>query len=111
MLELRRGVLQLLVKVVGEDVEIAVLALKTAVDTTIVSVADTVKACGIGDRQRAQQDALHQGEDGGVSADAESERDDRCDGEPRRLAQLAQGVAHVLKKGFHGILHAHAHTL
>ena len=62
-------------------------------------------------RQRAQQDALHQGEDGGVSADAESERDDRCDGEPRRLAQLAQGVAHVLKKGFHGILHAHAHTL
>ena len=97
------------VKVVGEEVEIAVLALETTVDTTIVGVADAVEPGGIGHRQRAQQDAVHQRKDGGVSADAQRQRNDCHYGEPRRLAQLAQGIAHVLKKGFHGSLHAHTY--
>src|SRR5271170_5474296 len=97
----------MLVEVVGEEVEIAVFTLNTAVDTTIVGVADAVEHGGIGHRKRAQQNAVHQRKDGRVGADAERQRDDRHDGEPGRLAQLAQGIAQVLKQGLHTSLHEH----
>ncbi len=104
----------MLKKVVGEDGEIAGVsgvAWKPALYAAIVGVADAVEPCGIGHRQRAQKDALHQREDGRVGADAQSQCNDRRDGESWRLAQLAQGMAQVLKQLLHGSLHPHDSVL
>jgi Skp family chaperone for outer membrane proteins len=76
---------------------VAGVAGETAFDAAIVVVADAVELRGIGDRKRAQQDALDQREDGRVGADAERQRDDRGEREARRLAQLAQRVADVVE--------------
>ena len=45
----------------------------------------------IPDRQLPQHDLIHQGEDGGVGADAQGEREDRDRGEQRASADRAQG--------------------
>jgi hypothetical protein len=47
-------------------------------------------------RQRAQPDDVKQLEDRGVGADAERQRQQRDDREPRTLAQHARAVANVL---------------
>ena len=47
-------------------------------------------------RQRLEQHAVDDAEDGGVGADAERERQDRDRGVARALGQGAEGVAHVL---------------
>ena len=90
--------LQVQIKVVREDVEVAVLPHKSAVDAAIVRVADAVELRGVGHRQRAQQDSLHQREDGRVGPDAESQRDHGRQRESRRFAQLSQGITKVLGK-------------
>ncbi len=48
---------------------------KSAFDAAIVVVADAIELRGVGNRQRAQQDAVHQREDGGVGADAQRQRE------------------------------------
>jgi len=52
--------------------------------------------------QRLQQQCVDEGEDRGVGADAEGERDDRDQGEDRRLDERANRVANVLSNGLHG---------
>ena len=52
--------------------------------------------------QRLQQQRVDEGEDRGVGADAEGERDDRDQGEDRRLDERANRVANVLSNGLHG---------
>ena len=54
---------------------IAAVLRKSALDAAFVGVADAIELRRIGDRQRAQQDAMNQREDGGVGADAEGQRD------------------------------------
>src|ERR1700722_4239770 len=108
LLKLRRGVFQVLIEFVGKYVEIAVVADKPAIDTAIVSVADTVKLRRIGHRQRPQQNPLHERKDGRSRPDAESQSNDRRYGESRRLAQLAQRITQVLKQGVH---EASTHTI
>ena len=51
-----------------------------------------------GIRQRREQDRVDDSEDRGVCADAEREREDRDQSEPRRFAQLAKGVAEVVHR-------------
>ena len=106
LLELRRCGFQVLIKVVREDGEvagIACVARESAFDAAIVVVADAIELRRICNRQRAQQDALHQREDGGVGADTQGQRDDCGEREARRLAQLAQCVAEVLKELIHRV--------
>src|SRR5580698_5968315 len=52
-------------------------------------------AIGLGIRKRAQYRSVDHGEDGGVRADAESERENRDEAEARRAAQRAQAEACV----------------
>src|SRR5260370_27178687 len=48
--------------------------------------------------QAAQQDLVGDGKDGGVGADAKSQRDQADGSEARPLAQLAQAVADILEE-------------
>ena len=48
--------------------------------------------------KRAQQRAIHDGEDGGVSADAEGESEHGDGGEAGGFTEQAKGEAEVLKK-------------
>jgi hypothetical protein len=50
---------------------------------------------GILNRERAKQDGVEQGEDGGVGADAEGEREQGYEGEARALGQGAGAEAQV----------------
>ena len=49
----------------------------------------------LGIRQRPEQNAVGQAEDGGAGADDERERDQRGEREHRRLEQHADAVAHI----------------
>src|ERR1700751_5471533 len=51
---------------------------------------------GIRIGQRVEQHRVHDGEDGGVGADAKRQRENRNRGEAWRPAQLAQSVAKIL---------------
>ena len=55
----------------------------------------------IGHRQRLQHDRVHQGEDRGIRANAERERQHSRKGEAGRLAQLPYRVSKIMKKGIH----------
>ena len=65
------------VEIVGKNGEVAIVVLESAVDTAIVGIANAEESRGVGHRQRAQQDALHQREDGRIGADAEGQRQHR----------------------------------
>ncbi len=76
-----------------------------------VGVLDPFAARGLTDvdqpllvtvRQRPQQDAADDAEDGGVGADAQCERDHHGDGQPLDAAQGPQSVAEVSKQ-VHGV--------
>ena len=54
---------------------------------------------GMRERQRPQNDAIEQTEDGGGGSDAEGEREDGGHGERWTAAKLADGVCHVLQEG------------
>ena len=56
---------------------------------------------GILHRQHAQQDFVHEREDGRVRADAEGDRHDRDEGEERVAGEAAEGIANVPKKMRH----------
>ena len=53
----------------------------------------------VGYGQTSQTDGVQQLKNGGVCADAQREREDRCNCECRALAQRAQSKAQVLKSG------------
>ena len=55
-----------------------------------------VQALRIAERQRLEEHAVHDGEDGAVGADAQRERRDGDGREPRRAPQRPDGVADVL---------------
>jgi hypothetical protein len=46
-------------------------------------------------RQRAQEDALNQAEDGGSAADAQRQSENRHQGEPRLLAQDPRAISEI----------------
>jgi hypothetical protein len=58
------------------------------------------KAVGFGIRQRAQQNAIDDAEDGGVGADADGEGEQDGNGESRSLAETAKGEAKIGDQGF-----------
>ena len=62
-----------------------------------VALEDAHEALRRSERQRPQHHRVHDGEDGGVDADAEREREDGNGGEGRVLAQPSGGVAHVAR--------------
>ena len=66
--ELRRRRLELLIERVGEH---APIALRSALDATILSVADPIEAGRIDHRQRFKHDRVDQGEDGGRCANTQ----------------------------------------
>ena len=58
------------IEIVGDEIEVAVVVHETAIDAAVVEVADAVQGCGIGDRERLQQDGVDEGKDGDVGSDA-----------------------------------------
>jgi hypothetical protein len=99
LVELGRLGLQALEQRVGVH---APAILRSALDAAVVPVANAVQQRGIGHRQRPQHHGVDQREDRRRAADAERERRHGCDGEHRRLPELAQ---HVPKVG-QGLSHA-----
>ena len=59
LLELRRGVLEVQIGIVGEDRVVPVIVLKATLDATIVGVADAIELGWIGDRQRTKKNAVN----------------------------------------------------
>ena len=57
--------------------------------------ADLHQPVGAVDRQRPEQDLIDEGENGSVGADAEPDRQNSDEGEGRRAAQCAGGVAQI----------------
>ena len=51
--------------------------------------------------QGIEKDAIHDGEDGGVRADTERQRENRDCSKPRRLRQRAQAVSQILPERLH----------
>jgi hypothetical protein len=56
---------------------------------------------GVGIRKVSQQGRVHDGEDGGVRANTQSDGEDDDGGEGRALPQEPQRVADVVEKGVH----------
>jgi len=69
----------------------------------VVGLPHRCQAIGIGIRQRAQNHAVEDAENGRGRADAQRERQHRGDGEARRAAQQAPAEADVLKQCIHGV--------
>jgi hypothetical protein len=64
-------------------------------------VANAIELSRIAYRKRAQQNAVHQREDGCVGANAQRQRNHHRQRKPGRLAQLPQCVANVLNQRTH----------
>ena len=62
-------------------------------------VLDGGQPSGLGKRQRLEQQRVDDGEDRGVDADADGQRDEGDEREARRLAQHAERVAQVADEG------------
>ena len=62
-------------------------------------------------RQRFEQDAVHDREDGAVGPDAERQRDERHDREGRRLPEATERVDDVLAHGVHDVPAAAARSV
>jgi hypothetical protein len=65
-------------------------------------IADVDKLVRILHRERSQHDAIDQREDRRVRADAHGKRQGGRDGEPWRLPQQPQGIAHILDEALEG---------
>ena len=100
LFELGRGVLEVAVEIVGEDVEIAIVVDVAAVHAAVVEVANAVQGRGIGDRERLQQNRVDQGEDGDVGSDAEGDGEDHGGGEAGGLPELAEGKFEIVHIGY-----------
>src|SRR5271168_1499837 len=88
------------IKIVREEVEVAVVVLECVVVAAIVLVSNAIEARWVGHRQRAQQNAVDQSKDRRVRTDAEGQREDRREREAGRVAELAQSIADVLSQHF-----------
>jgi hypothetical protein len=55
-------------------------------------------------RQRLQQEGVHQAENGRVGADAQRQCQNRSDGKAGRFSKLTQGKAKILQQDSHGAL-------
>src|SRR5262249_7182332 len=64
---------------------------------------DVDDALGVRKRKRTEKNAVHQAEDGGVRANAESERDHGYGRKAFVLKQHPESVANVLKKSVHSL--------
>ncbi len=73
LLKFGSSLTQALIQIVGENGKVAIRVLEAAIDAAIIRVANAIELRRVGDRQGAQQNALDQGEDGGIRADAESQ--------------------------------------
>ena len=100
LLELRQALLEHVIGVGGKERVVAVVV-PAAVDAAVVFVADADEGLGIGYRQVMEQDGIDQRKDGRVGADAEREREQHGNGEPRRLAQLAECITQILQQNSH----------
>ena len=63
---------------------------------------DEDEAGWIAKGERAQEDGVYDAEDGGVRADAESEREDGDRGEAGAFCEEPEGVAKILQQSRHG---------
>ena len=81
-----------------EEIEIADGRLRLA----SIALVDGNQLARLRVGQRVEQDAVHDGEERGIGADPESERDHGDDGEGRSLEEHAKGEADVLGKSDHG---------
>ena len=70
---------------------------------SVVHFPDHRQPIGIGIRERAQDDAIEDAENGGGRADAERQRQHRGDGEPRAPPQQTPAEPDVLKKSVHDV--------
>ena len=86
---------------------VVAVVVPAAVDAAVVFVADADEGFGIGYRQVMEQDGIDQREDGRVGADAEREREQHGNGEPRRLAQLAECITQILLQNSHRLTSTH----
>ena len=76
MFELGRGLLEVTIQIVGEEVEVTVVVDEAAVDAAVVEVPNTIESGWIGHWERLQQNRVNQSEYGSVGTDAKSQRDD-----------------------------------
>jgi len=79
--KLRCRLLQVEIEVVREQVEITVVAFKAIVIAAGGLISDAIEAGGIGHWKRALEDTVYEGEDSCRCADAERQRDNRCERE------------------------------
>ena len=95
LLEFGCVVLYFAVEIVGEEIEVAVIVDKAAIDAAVVEVADPVEGGRIRYGQGAQQDRVNQGEDRGVRPNAEGDREDDRGSEAGRIGKLTEGGSDV----------------
>ena len=100
LFELRQVLLEHGIGVGGKERVITVVV-PPAVHAAVVFVADANEGFRIDDRKVMEQDGIDQREDGRVGADAEREREQHGNGEPRRLAQLAECITQILQQNSH----------
>ena len=91
----RRALLEILVHGVGGHAHPAVAA------HVRTGGPDHHKLLGIAHGQEAQQELVHQGEDGGIGADAQGQRGHRNQGKQRAAGQVAKGEFDIRKKSAH----------
>ena len=106
LFELRQALLEHVIGVGGKE-RVVPVVVPAAVDAAVVFVADADEGFGIGYRQVMEQDGIDQREDGRVGADAEREREQHGNGEPRRLAQLAECITQILQQNSHRLTSTH----
>src|ERR1019366_1034320 len=88
----------MLIEIVGEDIEVAILTDESAVDTAVIGVANPIELLRVIHRKRAKQDALDQRKDRRICTDAQGQGYDRREREARRFAQPAQRILNVLNR-------------
>ena len=92
--------LELLVEVVGEEVHGAAGDTGDAAAAELLAEGDEVLR--VGDGKRLQHEVVDEGEDGGVGADAEGQREDGDGGEAGTFGHHAETVADVVPDAFGG---------
>ena len=80
---------------VGEIQRVNDVALRVA-----LGFPDAHQLMGLGERQRTQQDGIHDAEDSGIRADSQRQREYRDDAECRAATQQARSVAQILRELF-----------
>ena len=89
---------RIFVEVIGEHRPVV---LQIALYAAVIFVAQLVELGWIAYRQRLEQDSMDEGEDRGVRANTNRQRQQRRDCESRRFAQLPHRVPNILNKSLH----------